>query len=102
MGVFVTSADEMYGPITMLRANNCLTKHIPWSAFKLSDRDWHRVVDARDILGVGFPCAQFGQKLIDCLGLEFNSTILLSGNPSHPLACPSCARRAANSLGEEA
>jgi len=35
MGVFVTSADEMYGPITTLRANNRLTKHIPWSAFKL-------------------------------------------------------------------
>jgi hypothetical protein len=47
----VTSADAMYGPITTLRRNNTV-KNIPWSAFKMSDRDWSRVVDARDILGV--------------------------------------------------
>ena len=52
MGLFVTSADAMYGPITTLRRNNRLVKHIPWSAFKMSDRDWTRVIDARDILGV--------------------------------------------------
>ena len=89
MGVFVTSADEMYSPITMLRANNHLIKHIPWSAFKLSDRDWHRVVDTCDILGVGFPYSQFGHKLIVCLGLEFNSTVFLIRNPTHPLVCTS-------------
>jgi hypothetical protein len=97
----VTSADEMYGPITTLRANNRLVKHISWSAFKLSDRDWHRVVDARDILGVSFPCSQFEQKLIVCLGLKSNSTVLLSRHPSHHLACPSRPRRPANGLGEE-
>lgn len=52
MGLFVTSADAMYGPITTLWHNNRLVKHIPWSAFKMSDQDWTRVVDARDILGV--------------------------------------------------
>jgi hypothetical protein len=101
MGVFVTSANEMYSPITTLRANNCLVKHIPWSAFKLSDRDWHRVVDARNILGVSFPCSQFEQKLIVCLGLESNSTVLLGRHPSHPLVRPSRPRRPANGLGEE-
>ena len=101
MGVFVTSANEMYGPITTLCANNCLVKHIPWSAFKLSDQDWHRVVDACDILGVSFPCSQFEQKLIVCLGLKYNSTVLLGRHPSHPLACPSRPQRPANSLGEE-
>lgn len=54
IGFFVTSADEMYGPITTLRRNNRLVKHIPWSAFKMADNDWNRVVDARDILGVRF------------------------------------------------
>ena len=97
----MTSADEMYGPITTLCANNHLVKHIPWSAFKLSDRDWHRVVDAHDILGVGFPCSQFEQKLIVYLGLKSNSTVLLGRHPSHPLVCPSRPRRPANSLGEE-
>jgi len=102
MGVFVASADEKYGPITTLRANNRVTKHIPWSAFKLSDRDWHRVVDARDILGVRFPCSQFEYELIYYLGLELHTTVLLSRNPAHPLACASRARGAANHLGEEA
>jgi len=52
MGLFVTSADQMYRPITTLRCDNRLVKHIPWTAFKMTDLDWVRVVDARDILGV--------------------------------------------------
>ncbi|KAF8190133.1 hypothetical protein BJ912DRAFT_850300, partial [Pholiota molesta] len=48
---FLTSADEMYGPITTLRRDNRPVKKIPWSAFKMVDEDWTRVVDARDILG---------------------------------------------------
>ena len=50
----------MYGPITTLRRDNQPVKHIPWTAFKLSDRDWHRVIDARDILEVHIPCSLFG------------------------------------------
>lgn len=42
----------MYGPITTLRRDNHIVKHIPWSAFKLTDFDWIRVLDVRDILGV--------------------------------------------------
>jgi len=42
----------MYGPITTLRRDNRVVKHIPWSAFKMTDSDWNRVIDARDILGV--------------------------------------------------
>jgi hypothetical protein len=48
----VTSADEMYGPITTLRRDKQPVKHIPWAAFKLVEADWKRVIDARDILGV--------------------------------------------------
>ena len=50
--LFVTSADQLYGPITTVRSNGNILKRIPWSAFKLSSRDWSRVVDARDILAV--------------------------------------------------
>ncbi len=42
----------MYGPITTLRRDNHLVKHIPWTAFKLTDCDWFRVIDACDILVV--------------------------------------------------
>lgn len=52
IALFVTSADEMYGPITMLRRDNHVVKHIPWAAFKMVDHDWVCVIDARDILGV--------------------------------------------------
>lgn len=52
MGLFLASADQMYGPITTLRRENRLVKHIPWTAFKMTDPDWLRVIDARDILGV--------------------------------------------------
>jgi hypothetical protein len=48
----VASADQAYGPITTLRCDNRLVKHIPWTAFILGDQDWLRAVDARDILGV--------------------------------------------------
>ncbi|KAF8958255.1 hypothetical protein BDZ97DRAFT_1668780, partial [Flammula alnicola] len=47
---FLTSADELFGPITTLRRDNRIVKHIPWSAFKLGGQDWVRVVDACDIL----------------------------------------------------
>ena len=46
------SVDEIYGPITTLRRDGHIVKHIPWSAFKMSDRDRQRVLDARDILAV--------------------------------------------------
>ena len=42
----MASADEIYGPITGLRHDNRLIKHIPWSAFKMADQDWIRVIDA--------------------------------------------------------
>ena len=51
IGLFLTS-DELYGPITSIHHDNRLIKHIPWSAFKLAESDWLRVVDACDILGV--------------------------------------------------
>jgi hypothetical protein len=58
----VISADEIFGPITTLRRDNHVVKHIPWSAFKLADNDWQRVVDVRDILKVcEVPCRYLGK-----------------------------------------
>src|SRR6267378_7263946 len=102
MGLFVTSADAMYGPITTLRRDlNRLVKHIPWSAFKMSDRDWTRVIDARDILGVSsfnftsvtssnvFPSIR--------ILIEFNSTLPLKSNQHSGVHFP--PRRATNRMG---
>jgi hypothetical protein len=52
IGLYLSSADEIFGPITTLRRDNRVVKHVPWSAFKLGDGDWERVVDVRDILNV--------------------------------------------------
>ena len=84
MGLFVTSADAMYGPITTLWCDNRLVKHIPWSAFKMSDQDWTRVIDVRDILGVSsfnFTSVTMSNifPFIRIL-IEFNSTFPLKSN----------------------
>ena len=84
MGLFVTSADAMYGPITTLWRDNRLVKHIPWSAFKMTDRDWTRVVDARDILGVStftfISVTLFNAFPFIRIPIEFNSTSPLKSN----------------------
>ena len=57
IGLFLSSVDEIFGPITTLRRDNRAVKHVPWSAFKLADSDWQRVVDVCDILKVcEVPC----------------------------------------------
>jgi hypothetical protein len=54
IALFTSSADEIYGPITTVRRDGRVVKHIPWLAFKMADPDWTRVTDARDILAVRF------------------------------------------------
>jgi hypothetical protein len=54
IALFTSSADEIYGPITTVRREGRVVKHIPWRAFKMADPDWTRVTDARDILAVRF------------------------------------------------
>lgn len=52
INLFLASADGLFGPITTVRMNGRITKKIPWSAFQLSDEDWERVKDVKDILVV--------------------------------------------------
>jgi len=72
----VSSADKMYGPITTLRRDNRLLKHIPWSAFKMVDLDWTRVTDARDILEVSRFFIHFAVRANkeDRTRIEFSNT----------------------------
>ena len=84
MGLFVTSADVMYGPITTLWCNDQPVKHIPWSAFKMSDRDWTQVIDARNILGVSlfdFMSVTMSNVFTTIrIPIEFSSTFLLKSS----------------------
>lgn len=52
VNLFTSSADALFGPITTIRTNGRLVKHIPWTAFKFTDTDWARVNDVKDILTV--------------------------------------------------
>ncbi|KAM6491167.1 hypothetical protein JOM56_013406, partial [Amanita muscaria] len=47
---FISSADQLYGPITTLRQDGRVHKKIPWNTFTLSYFDWARVLDAKMIL----------------------------------------------------
>ncbi|GLB39419.1 hypothetical protein LshimejAT787_0605810 [Lyophyllum shimeji] len=50
IALFLSAADELFGPITTIRVDGRVSKHIPWSAFKLQESDWTRVIDAKEIL----------------------------------------------------
>jgi hypothetical protein len=52
INLFISSADQLYGPITTLRHDGHVLKKLPWTAFTLSDADWARVLDAKQILAV--------------------------------------------------
>ncbi|KAH9036504.1 hypothetical protein EDB85DRAFT_1852371, partial [Lactarius pseudohatsudake] len=47
---FISSADQLYGPIMTLQHDSHVIKKVPWSVFALSDMDWARVVDVKAIL----------------------------------------------------
>lgn len=50
--MFILTADKKFGPITTLRKDGKLVKHIPWTAFRLDDDDWARCPMIIDILNV--------------------------------------------------
>ncbi|KAG1837603.1 hypothetical protein C8R48DRAFT_559754, partial [Suillus tomentosus] len=47
---FISTADELFGPVTVIRRNGKLVKNIPWTAFTFKNADWERVNDAREII----------------------------------------------------
>ena len=52
--LFLKSADDLFGPITMIHGPDKEKKRIPWHAFLLDEEDWVCVKDVVDILEVGF------------------------------------------------
>ncbi|KAG1771367.1 hypothetical protein EV702DRAFT_947367, partial [Suillus placidus] len=47
---FISTADELFGPITTIQRNGKLIKKIPWSTFTFKSADWERVNDTREII----------------------------------------------------
>jgi len=64
INLFISSADYRYGPITTIRCKGRITKHISWSAFEFSKRDWERVKEVSEILAVRRCYMSFMQQLI--------------------------------------
>ena len=54
MTLFLRSADDLFGPITMIGRPDKEEKRILWHAFLLDEEDWVCVKDVVDILEVGF------------------------------------------------
>ena len=53
MDLFISAADQLFGPITTMRSGNGkVMKDIPWTVFRMGKEDWMRVRDVRDILQV--------------------------------------------------
>jgi hypothetical protein len=50
--LFITAADELFGPITVICREGQIEKQIRWGAFQLKEADWACVVDAKAILAV--------------------------------------------------
>jgi len=99
--LFVATADQRFGPVTTIRSNGRIEKHIPWSAFTFSDDDWNRVSEAADLLAV---CPYFIRTRLytDIVsGLEQNSTGLFGRETPHSLASPPVDRGVTNCMGEE-
>jgi hypothetical protein len=51
INLFISSADELFGPITVIRRVPGLPpQKILWTAFRLEARDWERINDIRSII----------------------------------------------------
>ena len=48
--LFIAAANELYGPVTVLYWDCRVFKKIPWSAFRITERDWAIVLEAMSIL----------------------------------------------------
>lgn len=86
INLFLQSADTLYGPITTIRRNGRIEKKIPWSVFALTDQDWERVADARDILKVN-PCPFYRSETTDKCNDRIQTT---SKSYSRPNSSPRC------------
>ncbi|KIK74143.1 hypothetical protein PAXRUDRAFT_171346 [Paxillus rubicundulus Ve08.2h10] len=45
INLFISSADELFGPITTIRCNGMVSKHISWTEFMFKASNWEHVND---------------------------------------------------------
>ncbi len=88
--LFIATADELYKAMTVIHHNSYIFKKIPWSAFKFSETDWIRVLDAKSILEVSCQCYLLDIAYIEMYRtpIRFNNTSPLNGNPHYGMCSP--------------
>lgn len=59
INLFISTADQRYGPITTIRRDGRILKHIPWTAFTITKNDWDRVKEVSEILAVSLNYIDF-------------------------------------------
>jgi hypothetical protein len=64
INLFIATADQRYGPITTIRRDGRIVKHIPWTAFSMSEAEWARAKEVADILAVSSGRSGWRQYLI--------------------------------------
>jgi hypothetical protein len=107
INLFLSLADQLYGPITTIRQNNHLVKKIPWSVFRLSDDDWQLVYDTKSILVVGLLVFSLPSPILmpwargHHLGFPTTPSPLLIREATLTLASVTSTRRAPNCMGKE-
>ncbi|KAH7904063.1 hypothetical protein BJ138DRAFT_1186766, partial [Hygrophoropsis aurantiaca] len=55
INLFISSTDELFGPITTIRRHGRVVKHIPWTAFTFLPSDWQHIYDTWVIILVTHP-----------------------------------------------
>jgi len=98
INLFITTADQWYGPITTIHSHGHILKHIPWTAFTITGNDWERVKEVSEILAVRFTHLDCTITKTDmkCSNIIILA-ILLCREAAHTLAGSSGNRRAPNS-----
>ncbi|KAH9012214.1 hypothetical protein EDB83DRAFT_2321965 [Lactarius deliciosus] len=54
INLFIVTANQRYGPITTICHDGSVTKHIPWTAFHMSEEDWAWVKEVAKILATAW------------------------------------------------
>lgn len=88
INLFVSCADDLFGPITTVRRNNRLVKTINWTAFRLSEADWELVNRVSAILGVSYIVSNMhsAEFIYERVGRQLRPANFLIQHVTHSLA----------------
>ena len=106
INLFLAVANELFGPITMIRKSGFAVKHISWRAAEFGDEDWKRLKEISDILKAHLPAFHFlfTESLPPSFvsGLQPHPTSFLIWSATNPLARDSINQGSFVEMGRQA